>query len=206
MARFWSKLALAGAFAVVASGIAADEKDAKKDAKPVASAKAPDWTAFANAGEMLATVVSATDDSVTVRVSWAVPSGGGNRGGRGGGRPNVKEQHTDYDLKFADGGMARWKKLPPKIDGDGKKAAYTPKEMETYKKPTGAPGYAAERTDLKAGYIVELHLLRPKEIKADKATAEDLSVKYAIIVGENPKIPVPEKKENPAAKKKEEKK
>jgi hypothetical protein len=200
MARIWSKLAVSAVFAAAAAAIAADEKDAKP-AKPAAAAKPADWSAYASAGEMLATVVTATEDSVTVRVSWAAPSGGGNRGR--GGRPNVKEQHTDYDLKFADAGLARWKKLPPKLDGEGKKAAYTPKEMEEFKKPTGAPGYAAERADLKAGYIVELHLLRPKEIKADKATQDDLLVKYAIIVGENPKVPVPEKKEKPPAKKKE---
>jgi hypothetical protein len=65
--------------------------------------------------------------------------------------------------------------------------------MEKLRQPTGVPGYAADRTDLKPGTIVEAHLVRPRSIPAAKATEADLVVKYVFIVGEGAP-PKPDKK------------
>lgn len=205
MPKIWSKLLLCAAFTAAASGLAADDKKAEKkpetkEPKP-AAAKAPDFSAYSTAETVTATVVSAGEDGVTVRVSWPALKNPNAIIRRSSKRlPNLKEEHTDIEFKYADGGYTRWKKLPPKIDGDGKKVSYSVKEMEELRKPLGVTGYAADKSEVKAGAIVELHLLRPKEIKAEKATTEDLVIKVALIVGEAEKPPVPDKKEMPAKK------
>ena len=89
-------------------------------------------------------------------------------------------------MEFAEGGLLRWDRLPPKIDENGKKKPYTPKEQQERKTPRGVPGYAAEMDELQPGHVVKVELLRPKEIPANKAVIQDFKVKYAIIVGQNP--------------------
>jgi hypothetical protein len=190
MNRIAWKLALAVGLAagVVTTSAADDEKKGDKTDKPAKPAdKAPDWSKYATAGEVTGAVVSADEDGVTVRLSGLARTGGGRRGGQ------VKETHVDHTYKFADGGLARWKKLPAKVGADGKKTPHTSAELEKAKLPTGAPGYAAERSDL-TSKVVELHLVRPKSVPASKATPDDLVVKYAVIVGDAPNVPKPDKK------------
>jgi hypothetical protein len=167
MNRFFLHALLAAAFAAGAvalpAGGADDDKPAAK--KKPADAK-PDWSKFANHKDVVGEVVKADEDGLTLRL------------------PQRAAKGEDLELKYAEGGLVRWKKLPPKVGADGKKANYTPKEMEALKQPAGAPGYAAERTDLLTGHVVEVKLVRPKSVPAAKATPADLSVKYVIIVGE----------------------
>lgn len=99
------------------------------------------------------------------------------------------EHHVDYDLSYADGGLARYKHVPVTTGADGKKHAATAAEVDAARKPIGAIGYAAERTDIKSGTIVELHLVKLRGTPAAKTTADDLLVKYAMILGEDPTPP-----------------
>jgi hypothetical protein len=106
---------------------------------------------------------------------------------RGGGNqsrqksPQMVAQHHDYMLKYADNGVVRQLKLPPKTDDKGKKVDYTVKELENAKKPAGMPYYAAARTELAVGSMVEVHLVRSRDIPAAKAQESDILVKYVVM-------------------------
>lgn len=109
-------------------------------------------------------------------------------------RPNQpqvqwKEQHHDYDLEYTPESLVRSKTMPPKLDEKGKKVPHTQKEIDELRAPGGVPGYAASRTDLTPGTVVELYLIREKGIPAAKATEDDLRVKYAVILGRDPNAP-----------------
>jgi hypothetical protein len=62
------------------------------------------------------------------------------------------QKDKDYDL--ADEAKVRWHELPKKADGK----SYTDKEYAAMREPTGAPGYKADSSDLKAGQTVRLYL------------------------------------------------
>jgi hypothetical protein len=173
-----------------------------------------DWSGFASAGHLIGEVVKADDAGLTVRVSWATPSAG--RGGHhqhyyhpgggigtpqqlaqhlshmharvGGGRSvKGKPHHADYDFAYAANGLARHRHLPPKVGADGKPVPHTQAEMDALHLPPGATGYAAEKGAIHPGTVVELHLVRPQAVPAAKATAADLSVKYAVILDDGPR-------------------
>lgn len=190
MSRLLSRFA---AVAVLAAGLTAlavaddDKKPAEKKPEP---AKPADWSAFAAAGEIHGEVVKADDSGFTLRVSWLAPAGKSNTRAKQFRPQAPNEKYQDYQLTFADPGLARWKTLPTKgTDEKGKAVPYTEKERTELRKPTSAPGYAAEHGDLKPGHLVEVTLVRPKEISSEKATLQDLKVKYAVIVGTDPKGP-----------------
>jgi hypothetical protein len=156
--------------------------------------KPADWSKFVNVGEIHGEVVKADESGLTLRVTWYAPKGGTNTRpqlNRGGGnaqrRPNNQrppqsvEQHHDYVLKYADNGAVRQLKLPPKTDEKGRKVDYTVKELENAKKPVGMPHYAAARTDLQPGSTVEVMLVRPRGIPAEKVQESDMLVKYVVI-------------------------
>lgn len=82
--------------------------------------------------------------------------------------------------------MARRNDPPTFFDDKGIKRPAKSEELDKLRKPTGAPGYAIDRTDLKAGDIVTLKLLRPRSISAQKAKPEDYVIKFAIMIGEKP--------------------
>ena len=178
--------------AVLGLGLAAlaaadDKKPAEKK-----SDKAPDWTGFVAAGEVSGEVVKAEEEEFTLRVHWQAP---GKRSSAF--RPAApRDKYTDFRLKFADASLVRWKKLPPKgTDEKGKPVQYSDKERTELRKPSGAPGYAAERGDLQPGHKVDVTLVRPKEVPADKAVVQDLRVKVAVITGgESKAAPVEKKK------------
>lgn len=176
------------AVAVLGFGLAA--LAVADDTKPVAkkSDRAPDWTGFVAAGEIQGEVVAADEDGFTLRVSWQVPARGNRARQFRPQAPNQKYQ--DYELAYADGSLVRWKKLPPKgTDAKGKPVQFSDKERTELRKPSSVPGYAAERGDLQPGHLVEVTLVRPKEVPADKAVTQDLRVKVATIVGTNPNGP-----------------
>ncbi|MGL4421519.1 MAG: hypothetical protein ACRCZF_12690 [Gemmataceae bacterium] len=169
---------------------AADDKEKSKEPSKV------DWSKFANAGSVSGEVMKSADGSLTVRQAWKVPSGRG--------RP--KDEHKDTEYTYAEGALIRLKTLPPKLDGNGKKTPYSDKEKDQLKKPLGAPGWGASKEDLKPGTLVEVQLVRPREISATKATPEDLLVKYVMILGEAAIPAKPDRAEKKADPKKEEKK
>lgn len=139
-----------------------------------------DWSKFHNHSKVKGVVEKVDGDSVTISVPKLEKNKtSGTRGGRNR-RPSVKLGHEDIDIPYAPNGLARWDKLPPKPDGK----SHTSKELEELKKPIGAHGYAAARTDLKPGHIVELHLVHPRDISESKLTDKDLLIKYVVIEGE----------------------
>ena len=166
-------------------GFAADEKSSGIPATPTKV----DWTGYATAATISGTIVKADEKGVLLRLSRIVPQGGASRNRP----PRTKEVTEDISLTYADAGMVRWKKLPPKIKEDGTKGTYLPAEQAKLKLPYGVPGYAAERTALQPGHIVELVLVRPKDIPASKATTSDLLIKYAVIWGEAQTVPTEKK-------------
>jgi hypothetical protein len=173
MNRDRQQLLMTVAFVVTAAALPVVASD---EVKPT------DWSQYANAGDANGTIVEADEEGLTLRVSRIDANRTFGRWGRG--RVTLKENYEDFDLKYAEGALVRWKKLPPKFDENGKKVNYTPKEIDALRKPVGVPGYAAERTELTNGHIVELKLVRPRTVPAAKATPEDLRIKHVIIVGE----------------------
>lgn len=166
MPRLAPRFAVAALLGAGLAGLAAGQ--AKKD-----DAKPADWSKFADAGKIVGEVTKIDNDGFSMK-SKVVPGLG------------VKARPEEVQLKFAEGGLLRWKTLPPKLDEKNKKVPYTPKEMAEKKEPRGAPAYAADLSDLKVGQIIEVTLVRPKEVPAAKAVAQDFTIKYAVILGENP--------------------
>src|SRR5438094_50720 len=105
---------------------------------PLAAAddRKPDWSGYTTVGDVVGEVVKADGKTLTLRVTWFVPPGGGNhRPGLGMNsgsfrnpysptmsrpRAGLKEEHHDYELGFVDNSLVRMKTLPPKLDEKGK--------------------------------------------------------------------------------------
>jgi hypothetical protein len=211
----WTGFGLALGLGMVALAPAADEK--KEETKPTSSsaAKGPDWSGYILVSNVTAEVVKADDSSVTLRLYTLATKGGKGStrpprpqlhlNGHGyqnplrrpssGNRQQVYWDHHDYTVQYAPEGLARTQSPPPKTDENGKKAAYTQKELEDLRAPVGAPGYAIAKSDLTPGSIVEVILIRDKSIAADKVTEGDLRVKYATVIGA---VPSPAKDATPA--------
>jgi hypothetical protein len=182
MSRFVSSLLT---FAVLAAGLAlADDK----------KAAVPDWSKFVTHATYQGEVTKVDADGFSILLT--TPGG------------QAKGRRQDVRLTYAEAGLVRWKSMPPKVDERGKKVAYTDKERQRLREPKGAPGYAAERSDLKPGHLVEVTMVRPKDIPAAKAVLQDLQVKHAVIVGTSPAavLPVDPKKKGDEKKKDEKKK
>lgn len=133
-----------------------------------------DWSQFADHGEVAGEVLKCDNESLTLRQTTRVPSG----------RNRTKAQNVDTIFKYADHGLARSEQLPPFFDDKGLRRQPTSSERQALKLPQGAPGYAMERTDLRNGDLVKLKLVRPRSVRADKVTPEDIVIKYAIKIGE----------------------
>jgi hypothetical protein len=190
MSRTVSRAALA-ALLVCGAGVADDPP-----AKPKPPAAAPDWSGFVKFSEVTGTVVKADENGLTLQVVWYTDSSTAAGGGGGmtayralqGGRtptprtrtpPKLKENKEDYELLFADAGLARWDRLAL---GPGAGGKFVPSDVQNkLKLPPGAPGWAAARSDLAEGQVVEVTLVRPKDVPLAKATPNDLRVKYAVI-------------------------
>lgn len=166
-----------------------------------ADEKAPDWGGFATVADVVGTVVKADENAVTFRVTWYVPQGGTNRrpnlsgnhrnfhnpyGGRrpgGSGAAKPKEMHHDYVLEYVPQSLVRHKAMPVKLDDKGKRVAWTDKEAHDLRQPAGVPGYVGTKAEVTAGMVVELVVIRDKTIRADRATEDDLRIKYVYLLG-----------------------
>jgi hypothetical protein len=187
---------------------AADEKDEKKDEPKVTASssttKGPDWSGYVRVSQVTAEVIKGDDSSVTLRLytlASTAPKGGTRpprpqlhlnghnyqnplmRRPSTGRQPQLHWVHHDYTVSYAPEGLARTQTPPPKTDENGKKVPYTQKELEDLKAPLGAPGYAIAKSDLAAGSIVEVIIIRDKTIAADKVTESDLRIKYVTVTG-----------------------
>jgi len=135
-----------------------------------------DWSGYVFHSTMTGTVDRPNKDGVFIKSKRTIP----------GTTPQAKPKVVTERLQFpyGDKTLVRWKALPQKFDEKGKKIiTRTDKELKELKLPPGATGYAAERTDLVAGQIVEITMMRPKEIPLAKVDFQDLVVKQIVITG-----------------------
>lgn len=147
---------------LVGLGVAADDEK-------------PDFAGWVKYGNPVRGEVVKTDDKLktfTLKIATGV-----NRSRR--------LQYVEKEYMYHDAALVRWKKLPPKTDEKGKRTPYSPEEMAELRAPRGAPGYAASPEDLKPGYVIELTLVRPKEVPLSKLAPQDLRVQYAVILTED---------------------
>ncbi len=166
--------------------------------------KAPDWSKYTQVTDLVGEVQSADEKKLTLRVTWyetqvqggnnrRPPLTGNNRNFRNPYAPNmnrpkvtVKERHHDYVLEFLPESLVRTKTLPPKYDEKNRRVNYTAKELQELRSPPGVVGYAASVNDLRPGTVVEVWLVRDKNIPAAKVTEDDLRVKYVLILSSEP--------------------
>jgi hypothetical protein len=155
-----------------------------------------DWSMFVKHAEIGGVVVKADKDKIVLDVPTLEKKQAGNNnnnnnnnnnkaGNRGGRnrRPSLTVGHEHVDVHYAAQGMVRYEKVPEVTDGKGGTTKPTGKELDKLRLPLGAPGYAAERTDLRPGHIVAITLVRPSTVTAEKASDDDILIKYAIIKG-----------------------
>jgi hypothetical protein len=192
----------AGAAFVLGLGLAALPVVAE-DSKPMPDV-APSFTGYVYITDVVGEVVKASDSSVTLRITWFESKPNAGRRNLGGNHRNfrnpftphmnrpqgqVKEAHHDYVLEYLPQSLVRTKSLPVKLDENGKKTVHTQKEIDELRAPSVVTGYAASRSDVVPGTYLEVILIRDKHIAAEKATENDLRIKYAIIHGHDPNPP-----------------
>ena len=186
----------------------------KKDETPAPTEKmnlgtAPIWTKYAFVSEEFGEIVRSDDSTITLRVFYLVPANQNPKqrlprpslhmkNGRSSGnpyrqmkpnQPTVKWDHHDYTIAYAPESLVRWQTLAPKIDEKGHHANYTAQEKEQARAPLGVPGYAASKSDLVPGTLVDLSLIRDRSITLEKMVESDLRLKYVIITGKDPNPP-----------------
>jgi hypothetical protein len=136
------------------------------------------------AGNVTGKLSKSGDDTITLKVPQ-VEQTTPRSTGRRPARPQLKEVEKDTDYDLASDAKIRWQNLPKKSDGK----SYTDAEYKALREPAGAPGYKAEKSDLKAGQTVKLML--SKAGKDDKPV-----VTTVIIVADAPKTDDKSKKPN----------
>lgn len=164
-----SVLTFAVAFLAVTASAADDPKPA-------------DWSAWVTVGVWTGeiTKTSRKDAGFFVKTSAA---------GAGAKAPTTKT----LELMYADGALVRWAKLPPKLDEKGKEVKRTADELTELRKPAWARGFAAKKADLKPGRLVEVVLVRPRELAEKDVRVSDYRVKTVTITGDNPNPTEPKK-------------
>lgn len=167
------------AFVLGLAGILSSATPAPADDKP----KAPDFSKYVYVNEVTGEVVKADENKLKIKVTYLAP---GKANPNPKARPAAPTQKSmEYEYQFIpDLSLVRFETkslLPQKTDDKGKKVAYTPKELDALKTPTGVKGYAATHADLTEGSIVNVTLVREKAIPASKATDDDLRIKLAVI-------------------------
>lgn len=169
------------------AGLAADDKSVPPE---------PDWSGYVRFSEVTGKISKLEKNGFVFHLTWTETSGVQNNQYRpgaigalaGGGLPRASHMsarvrtqvhHEDVHFRFAEAGLVRWHKLTMGPGAGGK--FVTEAEQNRLKLPAGAPGWAADRSDLRPGQVVEVTLVRPKDVPLAKATPADLRVKYAVI-------------------------
>lgn len=160
-------------FAVGFLAVAASAAD---DPKPT------DWSAWVTVGSWTGEITKASRNNKGFFVKTSAPGAGAKSGS-----PKTLE------LLFADGGLVRWAKLPPKRDEKGKEVKRTADELADLRKPAWAKGFAGDRKDLTTGRLVEVLLVRPKELAEKDVRVSDYRVKVVTITGDSPNPTEPKK-------------
>jgi hypothetical protein len=145
--------------------------------------KAADWSGWSPVGVWSGEVTKLDKGGKSFSLKTMMPLA------TGAGKPAAKT----VSVMFADEGVVRWAKLPPKLNDKGKPVQRTDAELAAARKPAWAKGFAADRGELKPGHRVEVTLVRPKELAAKDVQFSDYRVKQVLIVGENPAPPDPPK-------------
>ena len=184
MSRLSRNLFALASFALIAASTTGLAQDTP--APPVDVPEKQDWSGYATYKKVLGEVVTFEDPVLTIKITWYEQS---RSSGGGRGRPQRPKPPTakseELDVTFAEQGLVRWYKLAPEVGPDGRKIRPSYKEIQMKKLPRGAPGYIASRADLQPGQIVEVTLVRPRDIPLTKLAATDLQVQYVVIAGEN---------------------
>ncbi|CAN5165607.1 hypothetical protein BH11PLA2_BH11PLA2_43060 [soil metagenome] len=195
MKRWLHKLSLAAGFSLAAltfdsTATAQDEKkpEMKKEAekkgvdpketekKPEKPAKPFDWSKFPKHSEASGELVKITETAITLRN--VVPERQG---------PYIRMKNIDVEYTWHEQGVARRDKAPKFTNDKGLDRPGTPDELQKLRKPIGVPGFAMDRSELKTGDLIKVELVRPTAIPPSKIKPEDLMIKYAFMMGENPK-------------------
>ena len=144
-----------------------------------------DWTKYAPVSEVQGEIVKLEKSGFLLKIPGPPQQ---KTTGTGNNRRVTMVPGKAIQVSFAyiDGSQIRWAKIPAKLDSNGKKILRTAEEIAELKKPAGVPGFGADPSDLKVGQILDLILVRPREIPAAKATQADWIVKRATILGEDP--------------------
>jgi hypothetical protein len=94
----------------------------------------------------------------------------------------VRVHQSEYHFDFAADAQARIKQLPPKVDENGKRVAYTPVESQKLKGNSEIPGWKADISELKVGQLVEAHVVQLQT--PDKEKKDVLMVRWALILND----------------------
>ncbi len=94
----------------------------------------------------------------------------------------VHVHKSEYLFDFTADAQARLQNLPPKLNEDGKKVAYTPAEKQKLKGNPDIPGWKADISELKVGQVVEAHIVQLQT--ADKDKKDLLLARWALILND----------------------
>ncbi len=158
------------------------DKPAETPAVPAAPAVKPNWSGYVVTNTLTADVVSVVGNTITLRIKQ--PAAGKGK----------KPTDKDFTVGLLPESAVRHRVLPPKLNEAGKVVARTSAEVSAFKPPSGtAPGFLASTDDLTPGTVVEVTLVRDRKIPPAKATDADLSVKLAVILGQDTNFKAPRK-------------
>ncbi|HEV3146550.1 MAG TPA: hypothetical protein VGZ47_21865 [Gemmataceae bacterium] len=138
--------------ALALNAFAADEKKDSKDSK-----EGPSASSYYSAGDITVVIAGASNHSVTVKVP----------GGTKGSGKNAQMMSKDDELSFTSDVAIRQRHLPPKLNEKGQPVSYTSEERQKMKAKDGL--YEAGASDLHAGQMVSLHLVKLKGAKGEDA-------------------------------------
>lgn len=99
----------------------------------------------------------------------------------------IEEKQLDYRLEFSDQLKVRVAKLPPVFDGEGKRRAYSAKELRELKGSANLPGYTAKLDDLKENQLVRVYFVKKKKtdnVFADRSQPIALGATAVVILGD----------------------
>jgi hypothetical protein len=102
---------------------------------------------------------------------------------------SIEEKQIDYRLGFNDQLKVRVATLPPVFDDNGKRRAYSAKELRELKGGANLPGYTAKLEDLKENQLVRIYFVKKKKadnVFMDKSEPIALEATAIIILGESP--------------------
>jgi hypothetical protein len=96
----------------------------------------------------------------------------------------VHVHKSEYLFDFTDDAQARLQNLPPKLDENGKKVAYTPAEKQKLKGNPDIPGWKADISELKVGQVLEAHIVQLQTADKQSDKKDLLLLRWALILND----------------------